>query len=88
MVPLTRDRIGIEIWERGVRYTLASGSSSCATAAFAHRLGFCGPSITVVMAGGELQIELEDQAGGPRAQMIGAVTRVYSADLDPEALAP
>jgi diaminopimelate epimerase len=36
-----RDRrnIQIEIWERGAGYTLASGSSSSAAAAVAHRLG-------------------------------------------------
>jgi diaminopimelate epimerase len=36
-----RDRanIQIEIWERGAGYTLASGSSSSASAAVAHKLG-------------------------------------------------
>jgi len=87
MVPLTEDRIRIEIWERGAGYNLASGSSSCAAAAVACRLGFCGPSITVMMPGGELQIELEPQAGDLRAQMTGPVTKVYSAELDPEGLA-
>jgi diaminopimelate epimerase len=87
MSPLGQDRIQIEIWERGVGYTLASGSSSCAAAAVAHRLGYCGPSITVVMPGGEIQIELQQESGGLRAQMTGPVTRVYSAELHPEALA-
>jgi diaminopimelate epimerase len=86
MVPLAQDRIRIEIWERGAGYTLASGSSSCAAAAVAHRLGFCGQAITVVMAGGEIQIELR-KVDGLRAQMTGTVTRVYSAELDPEGLA-
>ena len=36
---LDRANIAIEIWERGAGYTLASGSSSSASAAVAHRLG-------------------------------------------------
>ncbi|HMD62204.1 MAG TPA: diaminopimelate epimerase, partial [Opitutaceae bacterium] len=36
---LDRSSIQIEIWERGAGYTLASGSSSSAAAAVAHRLG-------------------------------------------------
>ena len=40
-----RDRrnIQIEIWERGAGYTLASGSSSSAAAAVAHKLGLVPP---------------------------------------------
>jgi diaminopimelate epimerase len=36
---LDRANIQIEIWERGAGYTLASGSSSSAAAAVAHKLG-------------------------------------------------
>lgn len=41
MQVLDRNNIRIEIWERGAGYTLASGSSSSAAAAVAHRLGLC-----------------------------------------------
>lgn len=51
-------RIRIEIWERGAGYTLASGSSSCAAAAAAVRLGVCSSPVTVEMQGGELFIEI------------------------------
>ena len=51
---LDRNNIRIEIWERGAGYTLASGSSSSAAAAVAHRLGLCDRAITVHMPGGEL----------------------------------
>jgi diaminopimelate epimerase len=53
---LARDRIQIEIWERGAGYTLASGSSSCAAAAAAVRWGACDGNVTVVMPGGTLAI--------------------------------
>ena len=60
MKVLDRANIQIEIWERGAGYTLASGSSSSAAAAVAHKLGFCGSDITVHMPGGTLQISIHD----------------------------
>lgn len=53
---LDRHTIQIEIWERGAGYTLASGSSSCAAAAVAVRLGRCASPVTVHMPGGRLTI--------------------------------
>lgn len=55
-----RSNIEIRIWERGAGYTLASGSSSCAAAAAAHRLGLVGGDVTVKMPGGSLLIEISD----------------------------
>ena len=55
---LDRSNIAIEIWERGAGYTLASGSSSSAAAAVAHRLGLCDQHITVHMPGGNIEIEI------------------------------
>jgi diaminopimelate epimerase len=73
MKVIDRDNIQIEIWERGAGYTLASGSSSTAAAAVAHRLGLCDPDITVHMPGGSLQIQLSD---GFFATMTGPVTKI------------
>jgi diaminopimelate epimerase len=70
---LARDRIRIEIWERGAGYTLASGSSSCAAAAVAHRLGLCAPAVHVEMPGGALTIEI---APDYQATMTGPVAKV------------
>ena len=55
---LDRNNIKIEIWERGAGYTLASGSSSSAAAAVAHKLGLCDGDITVHMEGGDLSIKI------------------------------
>ena len=55
MYVIDRKNIAIEIWERGAGYTLASGSSSCAAAATAHRLGLCESEINVHMPGGVLK---------------------------------
>lgn len=50
--------IEIRIWERGAGYTLASGSSSCAAAAAAHKLALVDRKINVKMPGGSLFIEI------------------------------
>lgn len=65
--------IQIEIWERGAGYTLASGSSSCAAAAVAHRLGRVGPSITVRMPGGDLEVLLDEHMHARQTGPVGAV---------------
>jgi diaminopimelate epimerase len=70
---LDRRNIQIEIWERGAGYTLASGSSSSAAAAVAHKLGLCDRSITVHMPGGKLAIEIGEDFD---ILMTGPVTKV------------
>lgn len=74
-----RETIKIEIWERGAGYTLASGSSSSAAAAVAHRLGLVGQNIRVLMPGGELTISIDDEFG---IVMVGPATRVGQMVLD------
>jgi len=78
---LDRENIRIEIWERGAGYTLASGSSSSAAAAVAHRLGLVGRSIRVHMPGGVIGIEIGD---GFAIRMTGSVHRVFDGTLHPE----
>ncbi|WP_371380036.1 diaminopimelate epimerase [Sporomusa aerivorans] len=70
---LDRNNIQIEIWERGAGYTLASGSSSCAAASAAFKMGLVDKEINVHMPGGIIRIEL--QATG-RVLMTGPVTSV------------
>ena len=58
-----RDRTSVDILihERGVGETSASGSSSCAVAAVARRLGLVeGPEVTVRMPGGTLSVRVDD----------------------------
>jgi ribosomal protein S18 acetylase RimI-like enzyme len=80
---LDRHRIAIEIWERGAGYTLASGSSSCAAAAVAVRLGFCDSPLSVHMPGGTLSIKIDNQY---RALMTGPVCKVADGQICREAL--
>ncbi len=49
--------IRMRVWERGTGITLASGSSSCATAVAAHRRGLTGRSVRIDLDGGPLHID-------------------------------
>ena len=75
-----RKNIRIEIWERGAGYTLASGSSSCAAAAAAQRLGLVNGTVQVHMPGGDIGIEIE----GSRVQMTGTVNSVFHGHFSDE----
>ncbi len=75
---LDRKNIKIEIWERGAGYTFASGSSSCAAAAVAYRLGFCDSEISVHMPGGILDITVSDDFS---ISMIGPATKIAEGTL-------
>ncbi len=69
----SRSKIRIQIWERGAGYTLASGSSSCAAAAAARRLGLVDDAVTVNMPGGELGVSFRQGS----AFLVGPVEPVY-----------
>jgi diaminopimelate epimerase len=55
---LDRQSIQIEIWERGAGYTLASGTSSCAAASACFELGRVDNTVTVIMPGGKMTVEI------------------------------
>lgn len=78
---MDRGNIQIEIWERGAGYTLASGSSSSAAAAVAHRLGLVDRDVLVHMPGGVIKIEIGDNFN---IRMTGPVTRVAEGFIDQE----
>jgi diaminopimelate epimerase len=81
MKVLDHANIQIEIWERGAGYTLASGSSSSAAAAVAHKLGLCDSEITVHMPGGQLHISIQDDFF---ITMTGPVAKVCEGAIDDE----
>jgi diaminopimelate epimerase len=78
-----RDRanIQIEIWERGAGYTLASGSSSSAAAAVAHKLGLVDAQVSVHCPGGIIKIEIRP---GFDILMTGGVTKVSEGVISTE----
>ena len=78
MKVLDRSNIQIEIWERGVGYTLASGSSSSAAAAVAHKLGLCDNHIAVHVPGGIIEISISENFA---ITMTGTVTKICEGTL-------
>jgi len=71
---IDRANIEIRIWERGAGYTLASGSSSCAAAGAAYKLGMVDNKINVKMPGGKLLVEISENED---IYMTGAVEGVF-----------
>jgi len=73
------DHLRMRVWERGVGVTLASGSSSCATAVAAHRKGLTGRSVRIDLDGGTIQIDWRDDGvwmTGPTAYVFDGVWRL------------
>ncbi len=79
-VPTGPKDIFILIWERGAGETQASGSSSCAAASAAVRLGLVKSPVTVKMPGGTLNI---DVARDFSLTMKGPVAEVARGTLSP-----
>lgn len=53
--------VELRVWERGVGETLACGSGAAAAVAVAHRMGRVGPTTTVRLPGGDLQVALDER---------------------------
>ena len=67
----------MRVWERGVGVTLASGSSSCATAVAAARLGLTGPNVEIQLDGGSIHIDWREDG----VWMTGATMHVFDGQL-------
>lgn len=79
------DHIRMRVWERGTGITLASGSSSCATAVAAARLGLTGRKVRMDLDGGTLMIDWRDDGiwmAGPTAHVFdGVLTQEFLSSL-------
>ncbi|MFV0359758.1 diaminopimelate epimerase [Tropicimonas sp.] len=73
------DRLRMRVWERGAGVTLASGSSSCATAVAAARRGLTGRSVTVELDGGTIGIDWRQDG----VHMTGPTAYVFDGVLGP-----
>jgi diaminopimelate epimerase len=76
---LSPARIRMRVWERGAGITLACGTGACAAAVAAARRGLAGRKATVVLDGGELDVEW--LADG-RVLMTGPVAVSFTGTLD------
>ncbi|MBM7069887.1 diaminopimelate epimerase [Actibacterium sp. 188UL27-1] len=77
------DQLRMRVWERGAGITLASGSSSCATAVAAARRGLTGRKVRVHLDGGQLDVHWGDDG----VWMTGPTSHVYTGVLTPNFLA-
>lgn len=72
-----KNLLRMRVWERGVGMTLASGSSSCATAVSAVRLGLTGRKVEIQLDGGMIYIDWRDDG----VWMTGATLHVFDGVL-------
>lgn len=79
-VPTGPREIFILIWERGAGETQASGSSSCAAASAAVKLGLVESPVTVNMPGGTLRVDVDKEFN---LTMKGPVAEVARGTLSP-----
>lgn len=79
-IPTGPKELFILIWERGAGETQASGSSSCAAASAAVRLGLVKSPVTVKMLGGTLNIDVAQDFS---LTMTGPVAEVARGTLSP-----
>jgi diaminopimelate epimerase len=73
--------ITMRVWERGVGETLACGTGACAAAVAAVRLGGLRSPVTVHLAGGDLEVAVDDDL---EVTMTGPALEVYRGELSPE----
>ncbi len=72
------NELTVLVWERGAGATSASGSSAVAAAAAAVTNGWCESPVTVQMPGGELRVELDDEA---RITLVGPAEEICAGEL-------
>lgn len=71
------NHLRMRVWERGVGVTLASGSSSCATAVAAARRGLTGRAVTIDLDGGRIEVDWRDDG----VWMTGPTSHVFTGTL-------
>ncbi|HKQ17371.1 MAG TPA: diaminopimelate epimerase [Solirubrobacterales bacterium] len=76
-------RVRARIFERGVGETLSSGTGATGAAVAAHLRGAASP-LTVVLDGGELEVEISDDLD---VHLTGTAEPVYSGELAAELIA-
>jgi diaminopimelate epimerase len=75
---LAPDRMRLRVWEREAGLTRACGSGACAALVNAVRRGLMGPRATIVVDGGELEIEYR----APNVLMTGPVAIAFRGTID------
>ena len=79
---IARDQIRMRVWERGAGVTLASGSSSCATAVAANRKGLSEKKVQIELDGGILSVDWREDG----VWMTGPTMQVFTGSFSKEFL--
>lgn len=77
---LSPDRIRMRVWERGAGITQACGTGACAVAVAGVRRGLTERKVTVILDGGELEIDWRESDG--HVLMTGAAEEVYRGTIE------
>jgi diaminopimelate epimerase len=77
----SRRRARALVWERGAGHTLASGTSACAVATACFERGMTDGTVTVLMEGGQLEVEVGSDL---TLIMTGPVEEVFEGTLSPD----
>ena len=83
ILPLSRNRLKMRVWERGSGETLACGTGACAAQVAAVLTDRADRNATVELRGGELEIEWRER--GPEAGhvfMTGEAVEVFSGEIE------
>jgi diaminopimelate epimerase len=80
---LSRDRLRMRVWERGVGITKACGSGACAALVAAARRGLTGREAEVELDGGTLRIGWPDDG---HVLMTGPIAISFRGVIDPALL--
>ena len=77
---IDENTIKMRVWERGSGETFACGTGACASFAYCNDEDLVGKSATVLLKGGELNIELDEESN--EIFMTGPATRICSGTID------
>lgn len=77
---MENDTLRMRVWERGSGITQACGTGACATAVAAARSRGAGRKTTIVMDGGTLTIEWDEETG--HVLMTGPATKVFDGVIE------
>ncbi len=83
ILPLTRERLRMRVWERGSGETLACGTGACAALVAAVLTGRAERRATLELRGGNLGIEWREHGeGANHVMMTGAAVEVFRGEIE------
>ena len=84
ILPLSRDRLRMRVWERGSGETLACGTGACAALVAAVLTGRAERRATLELRGGKLEIEWRErgESAANHVMMTGEAVEVFSGEVE------